>query len=74
MPTIQFDPRIERELTHLAAREGKNLEQLVQDVMSEYLEEQADIEAANAAYDRYLAGQEKTISLDELERRLGLEG
>ena len=74
MHTIQFDAHTEATLTQLAAMAGKDSDQLIKDVVSEYLAEQADIEQANAAYSRYLAGQEGTVSLDDLEKRLGLEG
>jgi len=37
-----------------------------------YLEEQADIQDAEAALIRLERGEEQTIGLDELERRLGL--
>ena len=61
-------------MTQLAAIAGKDSDQLIKDVVSEYLAEQADIEQADAAYSRYLAGQEGTVSLDDLEKRLGLDG
>jgi len=74
MHTIQFDAHTEAALSQLAATAGKDSDQLIKDVVSEYLAEQADIEQANAAYSRYLAGQEGTVSLDDLEKRLGLDG
>lgn len=74
MHTIELDLHTEAALTQLAAMAGKDSDQLIKDVVSEYLAEQADIEQANAAYSRYLAGQEGTVSLDDLEKRLGLEG
>jgi RHH-type rel operon transcriptional repressor/antitoxin RelB len=73
MHTIEFDARTEHALNRLARQAGKNAEQLIREAVSEFLSEQDDIEAANAAYTRYLAGQEKTVPLDELERRLGLD-
>ena len=74
MHTIQFDAHTEATLTQLSAMTGKDSDQLIKEVVSEYLAEQADNEQANAAYSRYLAGQEGTVSLDDLEKRLGLEG
>ena len=74
MHTIELDAHTEAALTQLAAMAGKDSDQLIKEVVSEYLAEQADIEQANAAYSRYLAGQEGTVSLGDLEKRLGLEG
>lgn len=74
MHSIQFDPQTEQALSRQAALAGKDADQLIRDVVSEFLAEQADMEEANAAYSRYLAGQEKTVTLDDLERRLDLEG
>ena len=73
MHTIQFDPQTEQALSQFAAVAGKDADQLIKDVVSDFLTEQAEIQEADAAYSRYLAGQEKTVALDELERRLGLE-
>lgn len=74
MHSIQFDPRTERELDRLADKTGRSADDLIAEAVREFLEEQGDMMAADAAYDRYLAGEEKTVSLDELGRRLGLEG
>ncbi|MFZ4703221.1 MAG: hypothetical protein ACOYMG_24530 [Candidatus Methylumidiphilus sp.] len=70
MHTIQFDAHTEAALTQRAAMAGKDSDQLIKDVVSEYLAEQVDTEQADAAYSRYLAGQEGTVSLDNLERFL----
>ena len=67
--TPSTDTHTEAALSQLAATAGKNSGQLIKEVVSEYLAEQAD-----AAYSRYLAGQEGTVSLDDLEKRLGLDG
>jgi len=74
MHSIQFDPRTERELDRLAGKTGRSADDLIAEAVREFLEEQSDMAAADEAYDRYLAGEEKTVSLDELGRRLGLEG
>lgn len=73
MHSIQFDAQTEQTLSRQAAIAGKNTDQLIQDIVSEFLAEQAAAQEADAVYSRYLAGQEKAISLDELERQLGLE-
>jgi predicted DNA-binding protein len=73
MHTLQFDTHTEQTLNQLATRAGKETDEFIKDVISEYLEEQGGVIEADAAYTRYLAGEEKTVSLDELERRLGLE-
>ncbi|MEI7869352.1 MAG: hypothetical protein WCI11_15800 [Candidatus Methylumidiphilus sp.] len=49
MHTIQFDAHNEAALTQLAAMAGKDSDQLIKDVVSEYLAEQADKNQADAA-------------------------
>lgn len=71
--TIEFDPGTEQALTRLAASAGKDADQLIREAVSDFLRDQDDADAGDAAYSRYLSGQEKTVSLDDLERRLGLE-
>lgn len=74
MHTIEFDPTTEQALKQLAARAGKDTDQLIREAVSDLLAEQDDIATADAAYARYQSGQKKSLSLDELEKRLGLEG
>jgi predicted transcriptional regulator len=38
---VHFAPEVEAKLTHSAARQGRNPDQLVQDVVSRYFEEEA---------------------------------
>jgi predicted transcriptional regulator len=38
---VHFPPEVEAKLTHAAARQGRNPDQLVQDVVSRYFEEEA---------------------------------
>lgn len=58
MHTIQFDPQTEQDLTRQAAIIGKDGDELIKDVASDFLAEQAEIEEAEAAYSRCLAGEE----------------
>ena len=48
MHTIQFDAHTEAALTQRAAMAGKDSDQLIKGVLSEYLAEQADNEQADA--------------------------
>ena len=67
MHTIELDAYTEQALSRLAAIVGKEPDQIIKDVLSNYLEEQANTGQADAAYSRYLAGQEKALSLDEVD-------
>ena len=73
MHTLQFDTHTEKTINQLAALAGKDADEFIKDVIQDFLAEQAETQEADAAYARYLAGQEKTVSLGELERLLGLE-
>jgi predicted DNA-binding protein len=74
MHTITFDSDTEKRLADLAQHEGKRPDELIRELVQDYLEEQEDATAAEAAYQRYLAGEEKTLTLDEVEKRLDLAG
>jgi len=74
MHTITFDAQTEQRLSELARHEGKQPDELIRELVEDYLEEQADAAAAEAAYQRYLAGEEKTLTLEEMEKRLDLAG
>lgn len=73
MHTLQFDTHTEQALNQLATLAGKDADEFIKDVVLEFLAEESAIEQADAAYSRYVARQEKAISLNELEQRLGLE-
>jgi predicted DNA-binding protein len=74
MYSIQFDPNTEKRLVEFADHQGLSPEQLIQEAVIEYLAELNTAEDAEAAYQRYLAGEEKTLSLEDIEKRLDLEG
>ncbi|MDD5037080.1 MAG: hypothetical protein PHE55_20325 [Methylococcaceae bacterium] len=72
MHTIHFDPNTEQELARLAALAGKNSEQFIQDVVRDYLEDQADIREAEAALARIERGEETPIPWKAIKAEHGL--
>jgi len=74
MHTITFDNETEKRLTDLAQQQGVRPDQLIQELVEGYLQEIDDAEAAEAAYQRYLAGEEKAVPLEEWEQHLDLAG
>ncbi len=72
--TITLDPDTERRLAELAAEKGMDPDELIREAITEHLDELAETEEAERAYQRYQRGEEGTVSLEELERDLGLDG
>lgn len=74
MTSVAIDLETERQLATLARLTGKAEPDVLRDAVAAYLEDLEDARAADAVLDRLDAGEEKTLSMDELERRLGLDG
>ena len=60
-------------LQEVAAKTGKTPEQLVSKAVERELEDREDYEAAVEVSRRIASGEEKTYTLEEVERRLGLD-
>ena len=73
MHNITFDPDTERRLKELAADKGMSPDDLIHQAVAEHLEEIVEAEEAERAYQRYQRGEEGTVSLEDLERDLGLD-
>jgi predicted DNA-binding protein len=69
MASINFSPELEAKLARLASESGRSVEDIIREVVADYVEEQEDGERALEVLRR----NEPTISLEEVERRLGLE-
>jgi predicted DNA-binding protein len=72
MHTIQFDAQSEQELTRLAILAGKDADQLIKDVVGEFLEEQEDSADAQAMLAKVERGEEKTVSWKAIKAEHGL--
>lgn len=73
MHHITFDADTERRLKELAADQGMSPDDLIQEAVAQHLDEVMEVEEAQRAYQRYQRGEEGTVSLEELERDLGLD-
>jgi ABC-type phosphate transport system auxiliary subunit len=47
---------------------------VLQEILDEYLSDLRASMEADEVYARYLEGKEKTITLEEMEKRFGMEG
>lgn len=65
---IRLDPQLARRLARLAKRTGRSKSYYAREAIRQYLEDREDYLLGLAVLER----NEPTISLDELERRLGL--
>jgi predicted transcriptional regulator len=55
---VHFTPELEAKLTHSAAQQGRNPDDLVQDVLTRYFEEEARfVEAVKRGEEAFLRGE-----------------
>ena len=70
MTTISLDDALGQELSTLARQSGKPLDQLLKEIILDYLEDKQDAALGDAAIDRLMCGESTTISLTEWGRQL----
>jgi RHH-type transcriptional regulator, rel operon repressor / antitoxin RelB len=73
MLAIRLPESIEKRLDKLARRTGRTKTFYAREAILRYLEDLEDIYEAERVLERVRAGKEKTYSLDEVTRRLGLD-
>ena len=72
MLVLRLDDELEKRLAELAYRQGRNKSALVREALIRYMEDQEDIEMAEAVLLNNMKGQ-KTLTLEEARRALGLD-
>jgi len=70
MITLDLEQTIEQELNDIAQTAGKNAGQVVTDIILSYLEDRHDALLAEQAIDELMAGEDNTITLNELKQRI----
>jgi RHH-type rel operon transcriptional repressor/antitoxin RelB len=70
MLTINLTDEISQAVEQMAAQQRKSSVELINDAITEMLEDYHDARLAEQAIDDLRAGKDKTISLDELEQSL----
>jgi RHH-type transcriptional regulator, rel operon repressor / antitoxin RelB len=73
MLAIRLPAEIEKRLAKLAKRTGRTKSFYAREAILEHLDDLEDIYLADQVYARYLKGEEKTISLEESMKRLGID-
>ena len=71
MLALRLDDELEKRIADLATRQGRNKSALVREALIRYMEDQEDIEMAEAVLKNQSGKQ--TYSLAEVRRELGLE-
>ena len=71
MLVLRLDDEVEKRVSDLAYRHGRNKSALVREALIRYLEDQEDIEMAEAVLNN-MKGQ-KTLTIEEANRALGLD-
>ena len=72
MLAIRLPVNIEKRLERLAKRTGRTKSFYAREAILQHLEDLEDVYEAEQAYARYLKGKEKTILLEEVMKRLGM--
>ena len=71
MLALRLDDELEKRVAELAYRQGRNKSALVREALIRYMEDQEDIEMAEAVLKNQVG--KPTYSLAEVRRELGLE-
>jgi len=72
MLAIRLPASIEKRLEKLAKRTGRTKSFYAREAILQHLEDLEDIYLAEQAYARYLKGEEKTVPLEDVMKRLGM--
>lgn len=70
--SIRLPEDIESRLDALAKRTGRSKTYYMRQAILEYLEDMEDLYLAEQALQRIRNGEERTLTLEEVEKRLGL--
>ena len=73
MLAIRLPQALEKRLDKLARRTGRTKSYYVRQALEEQLSDLEDIYLAEAAWERIERGEEKTIPLEDVLKRYGLE-
>lgn len=73
MLAIRLPPEIEERLEKLAKRAGRTKSFYAREAILEYLDDLEDLYLAEKRYDDILKGCSKTVPLEEVVKRYGLE-
>lgn len=74
MLALRLPEEVEQRLADLAKRTGRTKSFYAREAILTHLEDLEDYYEAEAAYTDFKASGEKGISLEEMEKSLGLEG
>ena len=73
MLALRLPPEIEKRLDVLAKKTGRTKSFYAREAISRHIDDLEDIYLAEKILDRIKSGKERTYTLDEVERELGLE-
>jgi RHH-type transcriptional regulator, rel operon repressor / antitoxin RelB len=74
MLAIRLPDSIEKRLAKLAKRTGRTKTFYAREAILRYIEDLEDIYDAERAWERILSGKDKTIPLEDVMKRYGMEG
>ncbi|MBA4143722.1 MAG: ribbon-helix-helix protein, CopG family [Nitrosospira sp.] len=71
--SIRLDPNVEQRLDRLAKQTNRTKAYYLRELVNKGLEDMEDYYLADATMERICRGEERTYTLEEVERALGLE-
>jgi RHH-type rel operon transcriptional repressor/antitoxin RelB len=71
--SIDLPDELAERLTTLSAETGRSAADMITEALAEYLGDLEDLAIARQRHAEFLASGERTYSLDEVERELGLD-
>jgi RHH-type transcriptional regulator, rel operon repressor / antitoxin RelB len=74
MLALRLPPDIEARLDALAKKTGRTKSQYAREAIVEYIDDLEDLYLAQKRYALIEKGKSKTLSLDEVEAQLGVDG
>lgn len=74
MLALRLPPSIEKRLEKLARRTGRTKSYHVRKAIQEHLEDMEDMDLAERALERIRKGEARTIPLEDVMKRHGMEG
>jgi predicted DNA-binding protein len=70
MQSLTVDKVMEQELSQLAEHQGKSIQQLLKDILLEYIEDAHDAALGDAAMQELENGEDFTIPFSEVKRQM----
>ena len=73
LKTVRFPEDLDKRLDKLARLTKRTKSYFIREALEKYIDELEDIYLAETEYEEFLKSKLKPVSIEEMERRLGME-